>query len=92
MNSTPRSPSHLAPWFLGALAAMLAFLCAWLVRLCVDLRAQNTLLQHEQSLSALELRAVRNQLEAERILAARERADLAKKSGTKPAETAPPPR
>ncbi|HWA85829.1 MAG TPA: hypothetical protein VG710_06380 [Opitutus sp.] len=87
MTSAPRAPRDLLLWLLGALVATLVFLCAWLTQLCFQLRAENIRVRNEQALAELELRAVRNQLEAERILVAHEHRALREK--TPPA--APPP-
>jgi hypothetical protein len=61
----PRRPNVLIAW---AFVALLAIVCAWLVQLCLALRAENTLLRQQQELAELELRSTRQHLEAERIL------------------------
>jgi|GEM_PF-3476624 len=62
----PRRRSNvLIPW---AFVALLVIVCAWLVQLCLALRAENTLLRQQQELTELELRSTRQHLEAERIL------------------------
>lgn len=91
--SVPPRPSLLPwSWFLGAVVVTLAFLCAWLLLLCFQLRAENAVLRQQQELAALELRAAQNQLEAERILAAHEHAEAPRPSASMPGEATPPPR
>ncbi len=57
------------------IAAVLALVAAWAGRLYVAERAQASLLRDQERLAQLELRAVRNQAEAERIVAQRQLAD-----------------
>ena len=73
----PRPPlraGSLVPW---AFVALLAIVCAWLIQLCLALRAENVLLRQQEALTQIELRSARQHLEAERILsqhAARQKA------------------
>ena len=53
------------PW---AFVVLLAAICLWLFQLCLTLRAQTTLLQQQLELNDIELRSLRQHLEAERIL------------------------
>lgn len=60
------------PW---SIAACLALACAGLVQLHLSSRAETELFRNQAALADLELRAARQQLEAERLLAQRERVD-----------------
>ena len=65
-DPSPRwRPAGLIPW---AFVALLVIVCAWLVQLCLALRAENVLLRQQQALTDIELRSTRQHLEAERIL------------------------
>jgi len=74
-----------APLFPWAIAACLAVCAAWTGRLYLANRSETAILHDQQALADLELRSVRNQLEAERIVNQREltdtRQDLADASG-----------
>ena len=63
------SASRLLPW---TIAASVAFACLWLGQLYLSSRAENALLQDQQTLADLELRSARQQAEAERLLAKRQ--------------------
>lgn len=65
---------RLLPWLV---AAAFAIACAWLARLQLASQARCTLLADQQRLAELELRSVRQQLEAERILNRRQLTDSA---------------
>jgi len=62
----------LLPW---AIAAGLALCSAWTARLYLNSRSEAAMLRDQQVLAGLELRSVRNQLEAERIVNQRELTD-----------------
>jgi hypothetical protein len=66
-------PAILAPWIL---AGCLALAAAQAARLYLAARAEAVAERQRASLADLELRSMRNQLEAERILSRREIADL----------------
>ena len=59
-------PLVFIPW---AMAAGLVLGCLWLSQLYLNTKAENAVLQDQQTLAELELTSSRNQLEAERILA-----------------------
>ncbi len=64
-RSSSRRPAALIPW---TFVALLIIVCAWLVQLCLALRAENILLRQQQALTDIELRSTQQHLEAERIL------------------------
>lgn len=71
-----RPPSSVFRAFLPwAIAASLALACAGIGQLYLSFRAQSALLQDQAALAELELRGVRQQLEAERLLAQRQIGD-----------------
>jgi anti-sigma-K factor RskA len=65
-------PSFL-PW---AIAACFAIVAAWTGQLYFVARQQNAVLDDQRRVADLELRGLRNQMEAERIVAQRQMADL----------------
>jgi anti-sigma-K factor RskA len=87
-RSRLRSPSPVLRTFLPwSIAACLALACAGLAQLYLSSRAESALFRNETALSDLELRSVRQQLEAERLLARRELADAhAKIAANAPAD------
>lgn len=65
-ESRPAFLPKLFPWLV---AFGFSLGCLWLVQLYLTARAENALLRDRQTLIELELRSLRQQLEAERILA-----------------------
>jgi anti-sigma-K factor RskA len=64
--------SALLPW---AIAACLALCSAWAARLYLTSRSETAALRDQRTIADLDLRSVRNQLEAERIVNQRELTD-----------------
>lgn len=100
----PEGATGLPSWLAVAaliLAAALGVAVAWTGRLCLTARAEASLSRNQARLAELELRSLRNQVEAERILTRRQLADeqarIAELSRqvadlkAKPASPAPPP-
>ena len=69
----PFSPFAFQPWFGWATAACCALAAAWLSLLYVSGRSDATLLRDTQAFNALSLQSAAQQLEAERLLAQRQR-------------------
>ncbi len=80
----PRPRTRLGPFVPWTFVALLVIVCAWLVQLCLALRAENILLRQQQALTDIELRSTQQHLEAERILSRHSAAP-------KPAANPPPP-
>lgn len=66
-------PFRLSFWLPLAAAAAFAFSTIWLAQLNFITRAENSLLVEQQALADATLQSLRNQLEAERLLASHER-------------------
>lgn len=87
-SSSPPAPRRAAVslgligWVPWLLVATLGVLCLWLAQLYLTVQAENALLRDHQRLTELELRSAQQHAEAERILAARELADLRAQRGS----------
>lgn len=69
------TPFRLSCWLPLAAAAALALVAAWVVQLYFVSLSESSLLREQQALGEATLRSVRNQLEAERLLANRQLQD-----------------